>query len=53
MENRVVKVKNVFPREKWFHVWGGLNPTDISTRKLDDFSDYFIGPWFAGFYVFG
>lgn len=48
VENRVVNVRSVVPRECWFHVSGVSNPADIPTRMIDNFENYFNGPWFKG-----
>ena len=48
VENRVVNIRSVVPRENWFHVSGVINPADIPTRKVDDFCEYFDSTWFNG-----
>ena len=48
VENRVVKVRKVVPREMWFHVAGVDNPADAPTRACDDFVNLFEGIWFSG-----
>ena len=48
VENRVVKIRKVVPRENWFHVTGVENPADTPTRAVEDFVSLFQGIWFSG-----
>jgi len=48
VENRVVNIRSVVPKENWFHVSGVLNPADIPTRMVKDFNEYFVDEWFSG-----
>ena len=46
VENRVVEIRNVVGREKWFHVSGKINPADTPTRfcRVDVFKEWYKGP---------
>ena len=48
VENRVVIIRNVVDKDKWYHISGKNNPADIPTRicKLNDFERWFEGPQF-------
>jgi len=48
VENRVVTIREIVPREKWHHVSGKINPADIPTRMVHDFNDCFGTLWFNG-----
>jgi len=48
VENRVVKIRKVVPRESWFHVAGTENPADAPTRPIEDFSALFQDKWLSG-----
>lgn len=48
VENRVVDVRKVVDRDKWFHIPGILNPADKPTRTVEDFVSLFSGVWFSG-----
>jgi len=48
VENRVVKIRKIVPKDMWFHVAGIENPADAPTRVVDDFSELFSGVWFKG-----
>lgn len=48
VENRVIGIRRVVPREQWHHVSGNLNPADIPTRKIENLQDVFHGAWFKG-----
>ena len=46
VENRVVHIREVVDRERWFHVSGVFNPADIPTRvcSRDCIKQWFDGP---------
>ena len=47
VENRVVLIRKVVPREFWFHIAGRENPADSPTRPIGDFKVLF-NEWFHG-----
>ena len=49
VENRVVKIRCVVPRENWNHVAGKENPADIPTRMVrGSFRSFFNELWIRG-----
>ena len=40
--------RKVVDRDKWFHIPGILNPSDLPTRTVEDFVSLFSGVWFSG-----
>ena len=48
VENRVLRIRKVVNRDKWFHVAGVENPADSPTREVENFVGLFSGIWFDG-----
>jgi len=48
VENRVVSIRKVVDRNKWYFVKGELNPADIPTRISKGLVDCFDDSWLSG-----
>ena len=50
VENRVIRIRKVVPRESWFHVAGTENPADAPAIPIEDFVALFQDKWLSGPY---
>ena len=48
VENRVVSIRSVVGRDKWYFVKGEINPADVPTRISSNLNECFDGCWFSG-----